>query len=289
MSVALCRGEIEESERLGREHKALSRAFGDPGTAAGVLWFQGNGHVLRGRYAEADAAYERAAAIYRELGASIVLARTISFQSMASTWAGAYKRARAQAHRALEMAQGRDASRQEFCGNARMALGGAALAEGAWADAEHLFGESLAIYEKGRREDDQGRALGCLGLAARGLGRYAQARQYLSQALQAGLKTRGMITTAIALSVGATLLCDAGETERAIEIYALATRYPFAARSPWFEDVFGRTIAAAESLPPEVVAAALARGQARDLEATVRELLAELEAEMQDGNSMAEE
>jgi predicted ATPase/DNA-binding SARP family transcriptional activator len=287
MSVALCRGEIEESERLGREHKALSRAFGDPGTAAAVLWFQGHSYVLRGRYAEADAAYERAATIYRELGASIVLARAISNQSLASTWAGAYERARAQAHRALEMAQERDTSRQEFCGHARMALGAAALAEGAWADAEYLFGESLAIYEKGRQEDNQERALGCLGLAARGLGRYAQARQYLSQALRAGLKTRGMIATAIALSVSATLLCDAGETERAIEIYALATRYPFAAHSPWFEDVFGRAIAAAESLPPEVVAAARARGRARDLEATVREMLVELEAEMQDGSGMA--
>jgi hypothetical protein len=45
--------------------------------------------------------------------------------------------------------------------------------------------------------------------------------------------------------------------------------------SRWFEDVAGRRIAAAaETLPPEVVAVAQERGQARDTAATVAELLA---------------
>jgi hypothetical protein len=62
-----------------------------------------------------------------------------------------------------------------------------------------------------------------------------------------------------------------------VELYALASRYPLVANSRWFEDVAGRHIAAvAASLPPDVVAAAQARGRARDLEATVTELLVEL-------------
>jgi hypothetical protein len=69
-----------------------------------------------------------------------------------------------------------------------------------------------------------------------------------------------------------------GNSERAVELYALASRYPFVANSPWFENVAGRHVAAAAaSLPPDVVAAAQERGRARDLEATVAELLAELE------------
>jgi hypothetical protein len=49
------------------------------------------------------------------------------------------------------------------------------------------------------------------------------------------------------------------------------------AKSRWFEDVVGRQIAAvAATLPPDVVAAAQERGRARDLEATVAELLVEL-------------
>ena len=60
-------------------------------------------------------------------------------------------------------------------------------------------------------------------------------------------------------------------------MYALASRYPFVANSKWFDDVAGKHIAAvAATLPPEVVAAAQERGRARDLDATVAELLAEL-------------
>jgi len=278
MSVAWCQGKIEEFERLRHEHEALAQAFGDRGSAASVHMGRANALLLHGKHAEADAAYEASLTIHRELGTDIVFARVTSFRSLASIWAGAYERARAQAQRALEMAQERDASRYEFCGHAHMALGRAALAEGAWADAERLFTKGLAIYAKGRQEDSQGQALACLALAARGMDRHAEAQQYLDQALRISLKTRGMIATAIALSAGALLVCDAGEVERAIELYALATRHPFAAHSPWFEDVCGRQIAAAaEALPLEDVAAAKERGRARDVSATLRQLLAEFE------------
>jgi hypothetical protein len=61
-----------------------------------------------------------------------------------------------------------------------------------------------------------------------------------------------------------------------VELYALASRYPLVANSRWFEDVVGQHIAAAAAtLPPERVVAAQARGQARDLVATVSELLEE--------------
>ena len=57
----------------------------------------------------------------------------------------------------------------------------------------------------------------------------------------------------------------------------MASRYGYVANSCWFEDVAGRDIAAvAASLPPGVVAAAQARGRARDLETTIAELLEEL-------------
>ena len=76
----------------------------------------------------------------------------------------------------------------------------------------------------------------------------------------------------------ALLLGDAGEPERAVELYALASSYPFVANSRWFEDVFGQHIeAVAATLPPDVAEAARERGRARDLQATVKELLVKLE------------
>jgi len=81
----------------------------------------------------------------------------------------------------------------------------------------------------------------------------------------------------LALPAIALLLADEGEKERAVELYALASRYPLVANSRWFEDVAGRHIAAvAATLPPDAVAAAQERGQARTLEVTVAELLVEL-------------
>jgi hypothetical protein len=75
----------------------------------------------------------------------------------------------------------------------------------------------------------------------------------------------------------ALLLADQHEAERAVELYALAERYPFVASSRWFEDVVGQPMAViAATLPSAVVAAAKERGRARDLQAAAKELLIEL-------------
>jgi hypothetical protein len=67
------------------------------------------------------------------------------------------------------------------------------------------------------------------------------------------------------------------KVERAVELYALASRYPFVAQSRWFADVTGDTLAEiAATLPAERVAILQESGRTRDMEATVAELLAEL-------------
>ena len=82
-----------------------------------------------------------------------------------------------------------------------------------------------------------------------------------------------------ALPVLALLLADQGAPERAVDLYALASRHPYVANSRWFEEVIGRHIAdAAATLPSDVVTAAQERGQARDLWATAKELLANLDS-----------
>jgi len=81
-----------------------------------------------------------------------------------------------------------------------------------------------------------------------------------------------------ALPLASLLLADQDEQERAVELYALAARYPFVVNSRWMEDMFGQQISAvAAILPPEVVATAQKRGQTRDLWLTAVELLAEME------------
>jgi hypothetical protein len=64
---------------------------------------------------------------------------------------------------------------------------------------------------------------------------------------------------------------------QAVELYALAWRYPVVSNSRWYEDIAGRELAAAAAgLPAEVAVAAQESGRARDLWNTARELLDEL-------------
>jgi hypothetical protein len=77
-----------------------------------------------------------------------------------------------------------------------------------------------------------------------------------------------------ALPGTALLLAYEGAVECAVGLYVLASRYPYVSNSSWYEDIAGQHIAAiASTLPSNVVTAA------RDLEATVSELLEELERE----------
>jgi hypothetical protein len=79
----------------------------------------------------------------------------------------------------------------------------------------------------------------------------------------------------------ALFLVDRREIERAVELQTLAWIFSNVAKSRWFEDIAGREIAAvAETLPPEVVAAAQERGRARDIWEATAELMEEFSEEV---------
>jgi len=112
---------------------------------------------------------------------------------------------------------------------------------------------------------------------ARALSHLAQARQVLCEALLAANETGALAPALFSVAHTALLLAGQGEPERAVELYALASRYPYLGNSRYWEDLAGQHIAAvAAKLPPGAIAAAQERGRARDLDATVTELLAEL-------------
>jgi hypothetical protein len=155
-----------------------------------------------------------------------------------------------------------------------MELGRLSLAEGACDQAEKWLKPALAIYEAFGRHSLLGEIRATCAYVTRGLGRRAQAREHLCATLRITAESRHRNAALQSLPAMALLLLDDGETARAVELYALATRYPYVANSRWFEDVAGREISsAAEALSPEVVARAQERGRARDLWATVEELL----------------
>lgn len=125
----------------------------------------------------------------------------------------------------------------------------------------------LAYLRSLPRLDWIGVSLVLLGYISYRSNRLDEARQYLEDALENGL-TQGLFWVfMLALSVLAVILAEAGELEEAAELYATAAAHPCAANSRWWEDMFGRRIAAlTNSLPAETLAAAQARGRARRLD-----------------------
>jgi hypothetical protein len=147
------------------------------------------------------------------------------------------------------------------------------------AEARRLALESACAMQELGHRSARAAALALMATAELQLGDLEHAQRHVCEALQICAQTGWFEGPLFALSVVALLAADEGAREQAVELYALASRYPFVHKSRWFEAVFGRHIAAvAAALPAEVVAAAEARGRNRDLWATVEELAAELGA-----------
>jgi len=151
------------------------------------------------------------------------------------------------------------------------------MADGAYAEARQLCQESLVVFEGMEQWAHVIVAHATVAEVALLLGDLGQAQQHLAEALRRVIEHRSFLALLLTLPVVARLLAEQGQAERAVEVYALASRYPYVANSRWYEDLVGQRIAAvAATLPPEVVAAAQERGRARDPWATAEEMAAEL-------------
>ena len=137
-----------------------------------------------------------------------------------------------------------------------------------------MLQENVALCRR-ERPANLAFSLTCLGFATYyRQDNHIEVKQQLVEALQNVFETRLVRATPNGLLLAALLLADQGDVEQAVELKALAWCFPFISNSRWCEDLAGRRIStAADALPLEVVAAAQARGQARDLWATVEELL----------------
>jgi predicted ATPase/DNA-binding SARP family transcriptional activator len=280
--VALSLGEIEQGERIAREGIALSEEIGDQ---AGIVKGLGNLSLLlqwSGQFPEAQALLERSAAICNDLGFRVGLVYAQAFLSAMAGHAGEYEPARALAYKCLALA--RETGHSWALGWSLMLLGGIALVENAYDMAWTLCQESLSVYREARQQDTTGFPLVLSAVAAFRSGQISRAQQVLCEALQLAVITGAFEPSVTTVAAAALFLAEQGQPERAAELYATASRYPLVSKSCWYRDLFGQPIAAvAAALPPDTVAAAQERGRARDLGATVAELLVRLEESRQIG------
>ena len=267
--------QAEISEQLVLKSLATFRKLGDRANTATGLQILGLVYLTLGQATAAQMALQECIAICNDLGSvnNKTLIAATGYLGAAKEHLGLYQQMRDQGHSALALARELGFSHGIFLG--LYLMGCAAMAEKRYQEAQQLLQENVALCRR-ERPANLAFSLICLGFATYyGQNSTIEVRQQLVEVLQIVLETRLVRATPNGLLLAALLLADQGNVEQAVELKALAWSFPFIANSRWCEDLVGQHItAAATALPTDVVAAAQARGQARDLWATMEELLA---------------
>jgi DNA-binding SARP family transcriptional activator/predicted ATPase len=269
-------GSVEQAEDHISEGVAILQQVGNQGGIARGYFELARFYFWIGDFIRSCQYNEKAIPIFNELGmldqyifASIGLGLGLSHR-------GKYFEAINRVVDDLPLAQELD-SRREI-GLVFVILGMAYLGRSEFEQAENSANRSAQQYRNLNQQEELCLALAVLVYIKLGLDQYQRAVDYLHEILQIGLEIHGLYPILYTLYAAALMFMVRGKNEKALEIAALAERYPFVAKSVWFEDIAGRKIESiTETLQPEVVNAAQERGRKRDIWETARELQEEFQ------------
>jgi tetratricopeptide (TPR) repeat protein len=272
-------GELEQAERLLRESLAQLRDLGDQSSnVTNCLYQLAITLQNAGKFAEARAPMKECFQIHRNLGSRRGAAEAYEERGHIEILAGEYQQGRAFIESILPILEELNMSLRLGLGYCD--LGMVALAEKAYAEARQLLEISVAILREVKVQFVLSQTLVCLALAERGVNNVLQAQQRLAEAIQIAAEIDAELPLWDVMPAAALLMLDHGKDERAVELYALASRNPYIANCRWFADVAGNRIsAAAAALPSDVATIARERGKALDLRDTATELLLLFEGE----------
>jgi ATP/maltotriose-dependent transcriptional regulator MalT len=152
-----------------------------------------------------------------------------------------------------------------------IALGYLGLVEKDYRKVEEIFEEIFTSLNESPE--------GSLGMvyAACGLGDYSTAKKNMQKALQPSSPYRIPLMATLCIPAAAIILAHEGETERAVELIALASHHPTSpakmlAKWPQIRELRAELEG---KLPPEIHSAALERGQRLDIDETLATLTAQ--------------
>ncbi|MFN2232287.1 MAG: tetratricopeptide repeat protein, partial [Anaerolineae bacterium] len=271
--VELALGHLDQAERRAQESYAFFRESKMPLFMWRTRGLLARVQMSRGQFAAAGELLADVLAHFQEMRDQPEARGTTHDLGFAGLHRGHYQEVE-KLVRAIR-APGEKAGRREDYAESLLLEGQVSLAQRRYDSAAQYLQKSLDVHrEWGRAPSEVQATLGYVLLAR---GELDQARKHLYEATRTVVTSEDFLGKLNLLPAAGLFLAAQGETARAVELYALATRYPYVANSRWFEDVAGRQIeAAAAELSPGVIAAAQARGRARDLDETVQELLLEL-------------
>jgi tetratricopeptide (TPR) repeat protein len=265
--VAVDEGHLAEAEHYACQALSCLREHCAPADWGYGLDVLGNALEAAGDFERAISSQEECLAIQLEVGQRHYSAYPRAALSRVNLHLGRYAEARTHAEIGLDIA--RDTGLRFAEGDTHFVL--------VHADAHAHLSASASVYSQIGEQHSLSRTHALLACAARGSGPPGSVSEHLVECLRQAVASQSFLSFLWALPAVGLYLLDEGQTERALELYALASRHPFVSKSRWFEDVAGREISAiAATLPPNARAAVEERGRAQGLEATAAELLTEL-------------
>jgi tetratricopeptide (TPR) repeat protein len=271
-------GRYREAYAYAEECLELGQQLDNPALRAQGYSNLGITAWFMGEFERAHAALSETLAICTELGdpdGSAVLCFNHYRLSIVLVALGRVAEAREMAERGLQLAsQSGDTLSEGVC---LCLLGQFALLEGNADKAHELLGASLHTATEVGAAEETIAISGNLAVAEYQLGNEDVARRQLVASLRASISIPSPFVLARLLACGTALLAWEGRPERAFELGALVLQEPYIRDSLYGKLVRAPLADAAAALPPEVVAAAQERGRLAGLQATVRDLLAELE------------
>ncbi len=264
-------GKFDESESLLRECERQCRIQGNRRGLSRVLLILTMTQPYSGHFEQAVIAAEECVEIVLNLGG--LASRPLIYLSEAYAALGQCEAARLTVQKYLMNFQNNFEAFWEK-GVIKHILGIVAMLEGQWENAHQLLVESVALVRKSGYVKRLSAALADLSIAELKVGDEKAAHAYLGEALRLTVQGKGLVKIYYDLSSIAFYYANR-DPELAVEFYALASRFPFAAKTAKFGLIGRRVTEATCKLAPEVVAAAERRGHERDFDAAIQELLVE--------------
>jgi predicted ATPase len=264
--------DFEKMDEFVHEYAIRLRNLGSPSLLADYLTRDAMNQVYRGRYAEAYERMQGAIEIYDDLGDQRNCENLGELLSWIIINQGFYDRVYERVQASIDLARQQD--NKNLIAMGYLGLGEIDLARGMYQQARKNLNESISNYRQVIQRDDLSITLVNLADAENSLGLHQQKKAHFREALQIARETGGWQACLFVVGRGALFAVMQGEVEKGVELYALATRYPYVGNSVFWEDTVGRHIKErAAELPEEVIIAAQERGQKRELQETVKELL----------------
>ncbi len=268
---AVFRGEYAAAQRLYQERLAVSREL-DQERVANSLSDLGYVAWCLGEYREAKQLHQQSLVLSKDMRVQYGIAASLLRLGLDALGLVEYGEARQLFQESLAIYQ--EMGLPWFSTDVLLCQGELANVLGQYAEAARMAQEALSVSKKLDYPDALARSFEVLGDATYGLGDFRKAREYYLRALETALTVWAAPLALLTLVGMARLLVAEGEKERTSELLALVLHHP--ASWQWAKDRAAPLVAELEAeLPPGVWAVAWERGQARDLEATVAELLLE--------------